>query len=194
MNRVAMAESFARDILDEFPEAKVYHNVRHVENVVRVASELAVDLGFDTQDIELLQIAAWFHDLGHREGLSGHEERAVALVEEVMNECLSEPELKTVQSMILATEWPQEPDTRLEEVLCDADVHSLGGPPAVFEKKSEEIYRELKETEYPDLDRETLFEARIEMFEGFEYHTPVGRERFQTQFEQNLESMKEGWG
>src|SRR5665648_1105546 len=55
----------------------------------------------------------------------------------------SEKQIKTISEMIFATKFPPSPQTKLEKILCDADLDYLGR--ADFIPVSQNLFRELYE-------------------------------------------------
>ena len=45
----------------------MYHNLNHVQNVVKQVKEIGKESGISKKELEDLVIAAWFHDLGYLE-------------------------------------------------------------------------------------------------------------------------------
>ena len=62
---------------ENIPKKYVYHDITHTQDVVRVSRQIGLTYGLPMEDLELLQIAAWFHDTGYTDGPEGHEERSI---------------------------------------------------------------------------------------------------------------------
>ena len=59
------AEQFALERLkSDNPDHLVYHSVAHTQDVVASALEIANEQNLDESNKEILELAAWFHDLG----------------------------------------------------------------------------------------------------------------------------------
>ncbi len=109
------------------PPWLTYHNVQHTKEVVEAAQYLAKKEGVSPYDYLLLSTAAAFHDAGFLEGYDDHE----AISCTIAKTCLpsfeySSGEIEAVCKLIMVTRAPQMPQTHLEEILCDADLHYLG--------------------------------------------------------------------
>ena len=190
MDRLTVAKQRAHHLLEGIPPERTYHNREHVEQMVEAAHDLGVEHGLSDAELELLEVAGWFHDLGYRNGpADGHETRSQELVDEHLSDLFEPSEREKIKAAIAATEWPQNPTTELEKVLADADVHTLGTADA--EHVRETVFEELKQTEYPDMSREQFWEARIEMFSDYTYHTPVARNRYQSQKDKNIDKLRQ---
>ncbi|MCI5081714.1 MAG: DUF5706 domain-containing protein [Saprospiraceae bacterium] len=110
------------------PEKYVYHDINHTTEVVGAALEIAKGYPeLNAQDIESLEIAAWFHDTGYDQGTQDHEERSCQYATAFLKEHhYPEEEISRIRGMIRATKLPQDPKNLLEEIICDADLNHLG--------------------------------------------------------------------
>jgi hypothetical protein len=61
------------------PEWVKYHTLEHAKAVAKASEEIGVDCGLSGEDLEMVILAAWFHDTGYLEKIEGHEERSVEL-------------------------------------------------------------------------------------------------------------------
>lgn len=65
-------EFFKQKISPDF----VFHDLPHTEKVVESVIEIGQGYQLDEQEMEILQLAAWFHDAGYDQGPDEHEERS----------------------------------------------------------------------------------------------------------------------
>ena len=105
-----------------------YHNVNHTLDVLNRACEIArYENISNPEDLLLLQISALYHDIGFLDTYHGHEERSCAIAtEDLPRFGLSKAQVNKISGLIRATKVPQTPLTRLEEIICDADLDYLG--------------------------------------------------------------------
>ena len=104
-----------------------YHNCSHTGYVVRSVKKLCAIMKVKEHEMNLLSVAAWFHDLGFTKQIEGHEQIGAQLAEEfLLANKVDEKEITLVKSCILATRYPQYPTTILEQIICDADLMYLG--------------------------------------------------------------------
>jgi predicted metal-dependent HD superfamily phosphohydrolase len=105
-----------------------YHNVMHTEGDVLPAVVRLAKLGnLNEPDMHLLEVGAAFHDIGQIKTSLGHEEIGVDMMSEVLPRYgFSPAEIERVRGMIMATQMPQTPLNQEQELLCDADLDSLG--------------------------------------------------------------------
>ncbi|MEN8123760.1 MAG: Pycsar system effector family protein [Bacteroidota bacterium] len=109
------------------PQGVVYHNQNHTLQVVKAANEIALAENITDKDLEILLLAAWFHDIGFTNGLNKHEEKSKKIVAKYLSEKgFSKEKITKIQSVINASIMPQNPTNKLDEILCDADLFHLG--------------------------------------------------------------------
>ncbi len=132
---VKQAADYVFDLFkDKLSRNHLFHNYSHTHDIVVASREIADGLALTDTQRNLLELAAWFHDVGYIETYHGHEKVSVKYAGEFLNEHgLSPEELETVCGCILATTMPQSPKNILEEIICDADVSHVGST-AYFEK------------------------------------------------------------
>lgn len=105
----------------------VYHNFNHTLQVVEASQEIAVAEKVSDSDLEILLIAAWFHDTGYVKGYEKHEEESKKIAKEYLLEHgFADDKIQRVMDVIDATVMPQAPKSTLDKIICDADLFHLG--------------------------------------------------------------------
>ncbi len=119
-----------KSVVERFKAAPAwltYHHLAHTLDVARQAERIAGAEGIEEHEILLLKVAALFHDIGYPEGPKNHEERGCAFFSsEAALWNFSNEEIEQINQIILATRMPQTPKSKLEEIICDADLDYLG--------------------------------------------------------------------
>lgn len=112
----------------ELPPELYYHGVHHTRDDVLPAAELlAQQMGLDADQRLLLKTAALYHDTGFLIRYTDNEELAAAIAAETLPQFGYTPaQIAEIQALIRATRIPQQPQTLLQALLCDADLDSLG--------------------------------------------------------------------
>jgi hypothetical protein len=105
-----------------------YHSVLHTIDVETQAIRIAHTEGItDTEELLLLKLACLYHDSGFLFTYKEHESAGCRLVrEELPGFGLTNIQINMICGMIMATKIPQTPHTKLEEIICDADLDYLG--------------------------------------------------------------------
>jgi len=147
-----------------------YHNLEHTLMVVEAASQIADHYEINGGDRFVLVTAAWFHDLGYFVNADNHEEHSVQLAQEFLHELQVEPETITLIShAIPATRIPQHPKTKLQEILCDADLFHFGMDD--FWRLSKRLRKEKELRENHPVDKTEWRKQTIETLVNHQYFT-----------------------
>ncbi len=104
----------------------LYHSFTHTNNVVLGCKEIGEGSEVSEDDLEILALSAWFHDVGYLTSWENHEEIGVKEATDFLTkEDYSEKKIELVASCIMATKMGAEPKTLLQEIICDADMRGL---------------------------------------------------------------------
>ncbi len=141
----------ALTLLDKaLPDNLSYHTKGHTLEVLRESIRFAVTEGLSERELELLAIAAAFHDTGFIKSPVANELISAEFAREALQRAggFSTREIQLVEQMILDTKLvelpagPQQiPSTKLSRYLLDADLSNLGRDD--FFDKSELLRQEL---------------------------------------------------
>lgn len=136
-----------------------YHNLTHTRNVVSRTNEMIQYYGLSSDESRIVQVAAWFHDVGYLiSGMHEHERVSVEIMKQFLTASgIGRNEIQLIAGCIMCTRLPTNPGSLLEEILCDADTYHFGTDE--FLKSDEAIKREFKlkkEIINDDWDKKTL--------------------------------------
>ncbi|QFZ54965.1 HD domain-containing protein [Oceanihabitans sp. IOP_32] len=120
----------------------VYHNLKHVNRVVKSTMELIDHSELDEEQREVLILTAWLHDIGFTKGHENHEEESSKIASNFLKkEGYPEEKIKKVTDCILATKRGYTPQNILEKIIRDADCSHFGK--TNFAETSEYLRQEL---------------------------------------------------
>ena len=68
----------------QLPDSMTYHSINHTLDVVSSTEEIAAKQKLPEEDVEVVQIAAWFHDLGYTKGCEQHEKKGAEMAREFL--------------------------------------------------------------------------------------------------------------
>ncbi|MFJ5712149.1 hypothetical protein [Streptomyces sp. NPDC093105] len=125
---------YGRDLLGRWAEPqRRYHTVTHLKAVLDRIDELT-DQGGEGGELELVRLAAWFHDAVYRPDRSENEERSAHLAERALREAgLTEHEVTEVARLVrLTVTHDPTPGDLNGETLCDADLAILATDPDTY--------------------------------------------------------------
>jgi len=124
--------------------------------------------------MEILLLAAWFHDTGYTTTANGHEERSAGIAERFLKaEGCSNRTIEHVKACILATRMPQRPQSILQRVLCDADLSSLGKKS--FLRQNELLRQEMERREGRLIDEMAWLHRSYRFLRRHRFTTRYGR-------------------
>ena len=116
------------DKLDGLNADLTYHNKEHTMDVVKQCERIAADEGLEEgNEIFLLRVAALYHDTGFLRTYFNHEEMSCRIfMEDAALFNFSAEDKALIKGLIMATKLPQKPKSKLEKIICDADLDYLG--------------------------------------------------------------------
>jgi predicted metal-dependent HD superfamily phosphohydrolase len=159
----AASAAFESIVARHRSEGRHYHDLRHVQWVVRHVCEL--DQGAGCDDLDAVVAAAFFHDSVYDFDRSDNEARSARLAADTLGDLGWEPSrCERVAAMIVATEHTADEaiaDTDTA-VLLAADLAVLAADPAAYSDSVRKIRRE-----YAHLDDEQWRSGRRSVIEGF---------------------------
>ncbi len=122
------AAGHVEEILNGLHPGFTFHNILHTYEVVSASKIIGKACGLNEEEMEIVLIAAWYHDSGFWISPHNHEDHSTAIASQflVMHK-VSSDRSKAVISCIQATKIPQSPADNLQAVLCDADMFHLSG-------------------------------------------------------------------
>lgn len=187
---IQKSKAYAEKILNNLPEVYTYHNMKHTESVAAAVEEIGRASNLSDEEIETILIAAWFHDTGYRKDANHHEEIAVENAVKLLKEWgASEKRVETVKGLIEATRMPQNPKNTLEKVLCDADLHHLGGNDIMdCSRDLRNEFEAVKKMKF-ESDEEWI-QFNLNFLKQHEYFTPYGQTILQERKKKNIKKFK----
>lgn len=180
------AELYINNLFREKLSGKlIYHNFVHTLDVVENSRKIGKKSGLSDDELEIVTLAAWFHDSGYIDTYIGHEDRSKEIAEGFLKEnSYSLDKAQKVLACIESTKMPQAPKNLMEEVISDADLAHLGQED-FFE------YSDLLKTEWENMNIKSVDEAEwnkisVGLLSSHKYFTPYARKKFEQQQAANL--------
>ncbi len=176
---LALTESYCKNLLiNELSAQLVYHNLAHTEQVVSSAFEIGFAEGLNREDLELVQVAAWLHDVGFLHTQAGHEDFSQKIATDFLKfNGASEDYIQAVCACIEATRLPQTPAMHLAEILADADLAGLAKEN--FWERSLLLRQEWKNTKVAFYSEEEWCKNNLDFLQGHAYFTSYARRTLQ---------------
>ncbi len=166
-----------------------YHNLEHVKDVLDAAIRLGEMEGISNHDMEMLKVAVMYHDAGYIKGLKDHESLSCEIVRDKLPGFgYAEEEIEIICGLIMATKIPQTPQSRLQEIICDADLDYLGRDD--FFEIGDNLFLEFRK--YGLLSTEAEWQAMQQKFlENHSYFTASAKKLRDAKKLENLEKVKQ---
>ncbi len=199
------AEKKSKDSVDIIKESKSYvkklfkeelsvnssfHNYSHAREVAEVAQELGEKAELSEEDLEVLQLAAWFHDTGYIKGREQHESESVNIATDFLQtKGYEEDKIKLISKLILSTKLDQEPSSFLEELLHDADLAHLGIKQ--FFSKGELLRAELENVENESYNELEWQNKQYNFLINHAFITVHAKEKFNKRRAKNIRKQRD---
>lgn len=168
----------------------VYHSLEHTLDVLKSAINIAEMEGVSGKDLILLKTASLYHDSGMLLRYIGHEEASVEIINEVLPRFdFTDKEIDTIANMIRTTKLPQEADTFLAQILCDADLDYLGRDD--FFMIAHRLRYEWNTLDINKLTLHEWYQLQINFLESHEYFTKCAIKLRQKKKMENLKQIKD---
>jgi len=150
-----------------------YHSLCHTrDDVLPAAVRLALKTGVDEESLLLISTAALFHDAGFLYTYRDHELESIRLASAVLPGFdYARDQVDGVTALIAATRMPQQPQTLLQQLICDADLDVLGRED--FWDLNRKLLSELHYFSSPALGEEEWLVSQSRFLEEHEYFSPA---------------------
>lgn len=179
-----VTEHFEKNVSKDF----VFHSLEHVQDVVKAITEISSAYELSDKKVELLYLAAWFHDTGYDKGSEGHEGRSCHYAEEFLKkQNVPQEDIQTVIECIRSTRMPQSPMNRMQSILCDADLSHLGN--ALYWDRCGRVRQELLLTRNRIMTDIEWVDFELNFMVNHHYHTGEGERLFGEQKRKHIRQL-----
>lgn len=161
-------------------------DLKHTKELVAVAEEVGRSCALQEDEMEILLLAAWLHDLSYaKPGEPADGATFLPVAEYLESSGLSQAEIQKVKQCIAATQYPQYPQDTLEEALCDAVSSFLAAPDYIAqEEKQAKVISRKKRDLYEWLNKQAT------LFKKHAFFTRYAISTFSDGKEKNLKLLK----
>lgn len=177
------AKKYILDRLEkDLPNNLTYHGYHHTIDVYNMSIDIAENEGItDIEELTLLKTGALYHDCGFLKTYKGHEDESCVIARESLVQFNYTPDqIETVCNLIHATRIPQSPQSKIEQILADADLDYLGRDD--FQSIANSLFLELKSIGALKSESEWN-RIQVGFLETHRYftHTSIGRRKKEKQ-------------
>jgi len=174
----------------ETSEKYSYHTLEHTVRVVKNAILIGTKDGLSSEEIDILPVAAWFHDVGYTKIYDDHETESAAIADKFLSQKNVDPKIrKEVSEYIMATTFPQNAKSSVSKVLCDADLMHLGQKE--YFELAEKLRLEHKNTGIRKMKKAEFDIESVKLFEEHTFYTDFCISTLAETKAENLRLIKE---
>jgi uncharacterized protein len=142
MNLEGASQFILQKLENELPGNLTYHNLAHTKEVHDAAVRIGKEENITEKEMELLRIAALFHDSGWIHNGVGHETISCEIARKNLPDYgFTKEQIEKICTIIMATKLPHTPGNLLQKIIMDADLDYLGTN--TFFPKAEYLRQEL---------------------------------------------------
>ncbi len=184
------SEKYIRDLFEkEIRDHLSYHDIRHTEYVASKARLIGENSGLNPEEIDIVAVAAWFHDSGFVSTSDGHEGVSQDIARKFLtSRNMPEEFIERVLFCIEATRMPQNPgDDLLAQVVCDADMAYLSED--FYLERTHLLRKEWNKVSENRISRKAYYEDTVELFNNHSYHTDYAKSQFTAGKEKNYRKL-----
>jgi predicted metal-dependent HD superfamily phosphohydrolase len=169
-------------LVPAYTENRHYHTLRHVEYMLHHVNDF---IGIGRFNSNLLKWAIWFHDIIYDSKRTDNEKRsAKALADFSRVIGIDEESIKIMEWLIILTSHKGQPQTRLEDIICDLDLRE-------FVSDRSHLNAEEVRKEFGHVADKEFYEGRIDFINSmlakeFIYHTDEYRDTLEDTARHNL--------
>lgn len=193
VNYSALSEKVEEHVVNYFKShlnpQLTYHNFHHTFGVVKAAAEIAMQCKLSEKDFFIVTTAAWFHDIGYFKGAENHEENGTKMARAFLKDLGVDKETtQSVIDCIMATALPQNPKTKLQEIVCDADFFHLGTDG--FFERNKLMRQEMENRQSWAISKTEWRNRTIELLTNHHYFTGYAQSLLQDKLKENLKKLE----
>ncbi|MGE5457778.1 MAG: HD domain-containing protein [Methanococcaceae archaeon] len=180
---------FVSRLLNEnLPDEIGYHDLLHTKEVTSSAFEIGMNSGLSKKELDLVQIAAWFHDTGFINKYKGHEQESIRIAMDFLKSYnLNKEDLDVITNLIRVTEHKIPPGNKLEEVIKDADILNIGQD--AFFSNNERIKEEREQLENIVIDEKEWLLDSLNFIKGTNFYTDYAKRTYGEKRKENIEIL-----
>ncbi|MEN7548897.1 Pycsar system effector family protein [Rapidithrix thailandica] len=184
------AEEYITSLFNnELPKVYSYHNLEHTQEVVKAALEIGAHSHLDPGQLEVLLLAAWFHDTGYRFQAEEHEGKSAEIAQQFLeNQGYAAEKIEQVKEAILATRMPQKPKSQVEKILCDSDLYHLSS--GEFFDRSSLLRKEWADACDRSYNEEDWYAYNLDFLLKHQYFTEYAQSTMTPKKEDNIKKLR----
>ena len=143
-----------------------------------------------TKNLKFFSLLAWFHDLGYSKGCEDHEQAGAEMARSFLSKRgYSDEKIRLVEGCIMATQMPQNPQTNLEKIMCDADLMHLASED--YFSKADLLHKEIQSTKRCKISEKEWMQMNEDFLGNHCFFTDYAREKYESRVKDNLKKVSQ---
>lgn len=187
---VQQSKHYVQQLLTEKLSADfLFHDLVHTESVQEYSRLIGQQQNLSPDDLEILDLAAWFHDTGYTEVYLGHEKVSCRIAKDFLKKHNYPAEkIDSVTACIDATHPEYVPKNHLQEIIKDADLSNLGMESFYdLNTKLRHEWAILCDNKYSDIE---WLENNLAFLDNHKFFTSEAKSMWKSGKKKNVKMMK----
>lgn len=169
-----------------------YHDLHHTMTVRDASLVIGRRYRLNDDELELLELAALFHDTGFVKQYDGHEDASKEIMAGFLNEKnYGAGKIAELKGLVEATRLGTEPETLAQKILKDADFNTFG---TTYLEKSKQLRHEWEVFKGIKMKEKEWLENNLEFWGSHQFYTGEGKAMFGDQKRKVLKKFKKQMG
>jgi len=183
-------EAYVRGLFVGLPAIYRFHTLDHTLAVVSATREIALLEKLSDNEQLLVEVSAWFHDVGYLRSLAEHETmsafRSLLFLSRLG---IDLDDVERIEQCILVTKLGSKPWNDMQRVLCDADMWHLTCPE--FYTWSERLRKEWVAMKGLHMTDTEWIQNNLNFMRGVKFHTHYAQEIMQPRLVENIKTLED---
>jgi len=187
---ISDVRNYVEDLFrNRYDNRSSYHSFDHTKEVAEAAAKIGKGSDLSEDELEIVVIAAWFHDTGYLFEQKDHEQQSATIAEEfLLSNNYPEEKIEHVRNCILATRMNYVPANLMEEVIHDADYINLSSENNL--KQSELLRTELINYGGIEPTEEEWLTSELKFLLNHRYYTDYAKRKLEDKKADNIKKLK----
>lgn len=187
---IQKSEAFVQQLFNEkLTVDHVFHDIEHTNSVRHYALLIGKEQSLDDSTLEILDLAALFHDTGYTEAYAGHEAISIRIAEDFLKSInYNTDKIEQIKDCIEATIPSFIPTNNLQSIIKDADLSNLGMETfGALSRKLRHEWKTLCNEDYTDIE---WLENNLRFLKAHKFYTQEAKEMWNQKKKQNIKQTK----
>jgi predicted metal-dependent HD superfamily phosphohydrolase len=189
-NVVKTTSDFVAKLLNESLSPKYsYHNLAHTQEVFDGVTELGINSNLPDNDLEIVQVAALFHDTGFTKGYIDHENKSIEIMKKFLYSFnYPEDKIFRVSEIIIMTDMENNPVNLSQKIIRDADILHIGKED--FYSKSLSLKSEWESVNHKKYSDSEWIQSSLDFINRTFFYTDYAKLKYEPRRQSNIHVLE----